>query len=1174
MLIRRLVLSLLVIVSAVLAQTERGSIAGTVQDSTGAVIPGAKISVTNTATNVTTPVTSAATGDFTAVSLSPGTYTITVDKEGFKHYVRSGVILPPASNIRVDVSLEVGTAQQSVEVSADVQLLQTENAKSSVTVNMQLVDKLPLVVGGALRSVFDLASGTPEAKNLGDRNFIVGGGQGASFGATLDGVSTNTTRALETSWVSVNTPSLEAISEFTVDSNGFKAEYGHSGGGVMTFSSKSGTNSFHGSAYEFLRNNALDARRFFEAQAGIYKQHDFGASFGGPVWIPKIYKGKDKTFFFVAYEGFRNRVGATTRSMSVPTPEMYDGDFSKWVNASGVQIPVYDPFSLRTESGRQVRTQFAGNVIPKNRFDPLSVKALAVFQESGVLKPNNGAAPGTSAYVRSNYFITQGSVLNPVDKFSVKGDHSFSEKNRLSGYFGRNRSGSTVGPNGPPELPGNYVNFNDYQLKRDSEVYRLSWDHIFRPNLLNHFYAGGNNWRENHDPYQAVIGTHWKDKFCLPGVPDCDQNLVRLQFGDFATWGSDANNGSENTIFSFNNDLTWIRGKHVFKMGAQYQRGHYNGFGRQSIAGRADFTNAGTSVPGDTSLTTGGGNGFASFLLGWADNGQIDTIRFISQQWPYYAGYFQDDWRVNNKLTLNLGVRWETTLPPVEANDRWSDFSPTRPNPKADNIPGALIYAGSGAGREGTRSLADSYFKAFGPHIGMAWSMNDKTVVRGSFAVSYAAITTISGSTHQRGFTQTVGFPNNTSGVQPAFLFKDGVPAYPIPPFIDPSFANRDSPPWWQGTEATRPPANTTWNLSIQRQVTKTILLETAYNANIGSRLQANLLRYNQLNPLLLQTLGPALLNSDITSPAAVAAGIRAPFAGFKTLWGGSASVAQALRPFPQYGNIDTQSGGGDHSGHSSYHAALVRLEQRFSGGLTFQGSYVFSKLLTDSDSFWSTDFQGASDHFNRSLEKSIGAYDVTHNVKFGFVYDLPFGRGRKYLSHGLASTLIGGWRLSALTAYSSGLPVGLTSGVNLPIFAGRQAATITTYDGWRGAQARDKFDPQTDRFFQPASFFGPQPNNRIGNSTRFNPKVRQFPNYNENISVAKEFAITEKMHLDFRWEAFNLFNRVRFGIGPRRSGTDPGTASLTDPNFGRITSNGDLLNDPRRMQFALKLYF
>src|SRR5439155_21501144 len=267
--------------------------------------------------------------------------------------------------------------------------------------------------------------------------FLLGGGQAASYATTLDGVSTNTSRALQISWVSSNAPSLEAITEFTVDTNGFKAEYGHAGGGVMTFSSKSGTNQLHGSAYEFLRNNDFDANRFFSNSAriprAIYKQSDFGGSVGGPIWIPKIYNGKDKSFFFFAYEGFRNRVGATAFSTTVPTPEMYKGDFSKCVDSSGKQIPIYDPTTqVISGSGGVTRTPFANNQIPQNLIDPSATKALAVFASGGgQLAPNNGAAPGTAAYVNNNFLVASGSQVSPINKFSIKGDHIFSVKDRI-----------------------------------------------------------------------------------------------------------------------------------------------------------------------------------------------------------------------------------------------------------------------------------------------------------------------------------------------------------------------------------------------------------------------------------------------------------------------------------------------------------------------------------------------------------------------------------------------------------------------------------------------------------------------------------------------------------------------------------------------------------------------
>ncbi len=1078
------------------------------------------------------------------------------------------MVLNAAGSIRADITLEVGGTQQVIEVSAQAIGLQTDNARSSTVITNKLVDELPLVVGGAMRSPFDLAILAPEAKNFGDNNFQVGGGQAASFGVTLDGVSANTTRALSNSWVSVNTPSLEAITEFAVETNGFKAEYGHAGGGQMTFVSKSGENRLHGSAYEYFRNNDLDARRFFEKQRGIYKQNNYGASIGGPVYIPKLYNGKNKTFFFFAWEAFRNRVGADSAFQTVPSEEMYNGDFSKWVNAAGAMIPIYDPFSLRKDAtGKDVRDLFPGNQIAKSRFDPLSVKALAVFQQyGGVLKPNTGAAPGTLGYVRNNFSVANGTEVSPQNKYSVKFDHLLNANDRFSGYVGWNRTNSKPGAGGPRTLPGYYSDYND--TDRKSNVYRFSWDHNFSPTLLNHFYAGGNDWKENHDPVQATVksGISWKDKFCLPNAPNCDENLVNLRFTDYGNWGGPANNGSENAIYSFNNDTTYIRGAHTIKFGGMFQQGNYNGFGRQDVAGRANFSFIGTGVPGDSNFNSAGGNAFASYLLGWATDGGIDTVRYIGQQWRYFASFIQDDWRVSKNLTLFLGVRWETTLPPMEENDSWSDFSPRTPNPGAGGIPGALIYAGTGPGREGTRTLADSWYFGIGPRVGLAYSLNEKTVIRTNFARSFSAVTTTTGSTHQKGFTQTVAFGNTSSGLSPTFLFKDGLPPYPVPPFISPSFQNGADMPWWQNGEVSRLPEQLSFNFSVQRKLSNSMVLDASYNGVIGTHLQAGLLNYNQVPFAALEKYGAALLNSAVDSPAAIAAGITQPWPDFAAFWRSkkvTPTVAQALRPFPQYTSIDTWSGNGDHSGHSSYHAAVIKLDKRFAQGFTFNTSYVFSKLMSDADSYWITDQSRAADQNNRRLEKSIGSYDVTHNFKFAGVYDLPFGKGKKWVNSGAARWLVGDWRTSFIGLYAGGRPIGLTTSVSVPLFAGRGVPWTNTYDGWIGKTAGGNFDPAVDSRFQPASYFGAQPNNTIGNTTRFNPKAREFPSFTENVSIGKEFPVwREGMHFEIRAEAFNLFNRVRFANGD---------TSVTSSTFGKVTST---LNDPRRMQLGAKFQF
>ena len=373
------VLALLILSSAVgtvvTAQSGRGNISGTVRDASGASIPSAKVTVVNSATNEQYGLTTNDKGDYAAVDLPVGTYSVLVQKQGFSQSEMKGLTVNAAASVRADVTMQVGQSRQTIEVQAAALQVDSEDSQTAVTVNQTLVNELPLVVAGTVRSPFDLAALTPESKNTGSaEGFALGGGQADSYQATLDGVSIDTSRALQKNWVTSNAPSVEAITQFTVDTNGFKAEYGHAGGGVMMFVAKSGTNDFHGSAYEFIRNTDFDANDWFSNRADkarqIYKQNDFGFTVGGPVWIPKVYHGKNKTFFFFSYEGFRNRNGATNATATVPTPEMYNGDFSKWVNASGAVIPIYNPTTqVANANGTYTRAVFPGNKIPASMFN-------------------------------------------------------------------------------------------------------------------------------------------------------------------------------------------------------------------------------------------------------------------------------------------------------------------------------------------------------------------------------------------------------------------------------------------------------------------------------------------------------------------------------------------------------------------------------------------------------------------------------------------------------------------------------------------------------------------------------------------------------------------------------------------------------------------------------------
>lgn len=1167
--IRTLTILLLLTAAAacsLFAQSDRGIITGTVKDISGAVIPGARVTALNTATNVKYTTTTTETGDYTIPSIPVGNYNVLVEREGFKQGVHEKIELAAGTTARIDTVLQVGATQDSVVVSADVQQLQTESARVASQVATKLIDELPLVVGGEMRNPFNLATTTPQVNGSGD-NLRIGGGQQGAWGILLDGTSSNTNRGGNTGWSSMNTPSVEAITEFNVESNGFKAEFGRAGGGVITFVSKSGTNQVHGSLYDFMRNDALDARGFFNLTKPVYKQHDFGVSLGGPVWVPKVYDGRNKTFFFFAYEGFRNRVGAGSTPRAIPPAEFYDGDFRNLVNRTKLpdgtyqQITVYDPATTRYDNATKkwMRDPFPNNMVPQGRFDSFTQKLLPLARAVKSNRP--GLVPGSPEYVYENY-LQSGFTLNPSDKMSVKVDHMLSNSHRLAFFYNSNAKDQVPGPNGPPGMPGDLLDWNGLHDK--SKVYRGSWDATLSPQMLNRFYFGLNRFYDFNIGIQEGQGG-WKNKgFCLPNVPDCDFNLLRVGTGEFGTWGSYGRNGSENPTFTFNDDLTWVRGKHTFKGGYMYEMSPYNGFGLQNASGQVNFDRLSTSVPQDTNASTGGGSGFAAMLLGNAYSGTVTTPRFVAMRWRYQAMYFQDDWRITDRLTLNLGVRYEFNLPPLEDNDHWSDFSPTTPNPGADGRLGALVFAGFGPGRQNSRTLVPGWYGGIGPRVGLAYALDKKTVLRASATRSFGPVKTTTGTAHFQGYVLIQDFPNVTQGVDPLFQFSAGMPAWTPPPMIKPEFANNTDVYWWQGQESSRLPEDLGYSFTIQRQVSPTWIVEAGYSAIVSSHLVAGILKYNQIDMSTLPAgLSPYtadgrdLLRRKINDPKVIAAGIRKPFTNFPD----SNSVEWSLRPYPQYNNINTQAGGGDHSGHSTYHSALFKATKRFSQGLVFNASYVLSKQFSNAETYGQA--AGAMDQYNRGLDKAVVSYDKTHEAKINYVYELPFGKGKSFLTDGLASKVVGGWRVGAIHYYSVGTPLSLGGAYSFPGIGNRP--TVTTYEGWKNTSFQGSaFDPYADSYMQPKSYWPSQATitDRLGNMTKTNPKFRSEPSFNESISVARTFRFGEALRMDFRWEAFNLFNRVRWG--------DP-TTDLNSVNFGLVRGQG---NTPRNMQFGLKIYW
>jgi len=1152
------------------AQGTSGNITGQVLDPSGLGVPGARVAATNLATNVATTTTSTDSGNYNIV-VYPGVYRVTAEAGGFKRFLQNNVTVTASATVRVDAVLELGAVTESVEVSGRLLSVQSENAKVSTSVENKFVDELPLVVGGALRNPYDLVQIAAQVMVAGANDMALGGAQSRAWNATLDGISITTNRSPETFEIAYAAPSVEAITEFAVDTGGFKAEYGQAGGGIITFSSRSGTNDFHGTLFDFLRNEKLDARKFFEPKKSVYKQNDFGAAVGGPLRIPKLYNGKNRTFFYLVYEGFRNRVGANAIIQSVATPEMYDGDFSRWVDRNGKLLDLYDPATTRPnpQGTGSIRDPFANNQIPKARFSGISQKLIPFARE---LKPNRGAQPGTSDYVRNNWINTGGTTLSPQDKGSVKMDHVVTANHRLGYFMNIARFRDSFGADGPPGLPiplySGAVSF------WNTSAYRLTHDWIISPKVLNQFQIGGNLFfKSTASP--NFLAKSWKSTVCMGNVIDCDVNFPQVSFSEFSGWGSSAVNGTDQPGWSLRDDLSYTRGEHSFKFGITYQSQRACGLGEQTIAGQASFSFLGTSVPGDTSFRSG--SSFASFLLGDALSGGTETVRDLTQLYPYYGFYAQDDWHATRRLTVNLGVRYDLTLPPFALNDQYSDLTPNKPNPAVNNYPGALRFAGFGEGRENRRSLLDGWHRGIGPRLGLAYSLGNRTTVRTAFGRSFNRTMTLRDTGHFQGFSAIYTFSSTDNGITPAFNWDVGLPPYPLPVTLDPkaklnpAFANNDDVHYWQPYDSVRAPESLYWTFNIQREVAANTVVEVGYSATVGTHLMGSIVVLNQVpTPVwnsYVQQYGASgardLLRSDISSKVARDANVPIPYPNFlDSKVQRNRTVNQALRPYPQYLNIITGvRGSGDHSGHSSYHSLVVKAARRFSSGLAFEWNYVLSKLLADTDS--QVEGNGITqDQYNRRLEKSLAAYDQTHALKLSTVYELPVGRGKRFLgsSRGVVNTVLGGWRFGGILSYLSGFPLRVTRNNPLPIFNDDTRPVITGYENWRGAIRGDKFDPATDRFLnrdalpaQPISF---------GNATRYNPKVRQFPFFSESISLAKKFSPTEKLSLDFRWEAFNLFNRTRF---------DTGSTNLDSATFGVVTSQS---NDPRRMQLGLKLYW
>jgi carboxypeptidase family protein len=1197
-------LGILCLSGPLLAQrSDRAIITGVVTDAQGASIVGATVKVRNEGTGVENTLMTNDAGAYTTPLLVLGSYSVTTDHAGFKASRNTGILLQGGETVRQDVTLQIGAVTESVEVKAGAVELNVTQPDVTHTVDEKYYEDLPTVMGADVRlaeSLLAIQPGFLPMKPNGDPMF-----RGSQFNSRINGGQTMATEnffdgaafgyAVGHQQSHESAPPEDSIQEMKVITTSYSAQYGHTSGGFIEYTSKSGTNTLHGSAYEYFANDVLNARGFF-GQAPLKKtpvrNNNFGFTAGGPVVLPKLYDGRNKTFFFLNFDWTRFRSGVLPGfGNTTPTDAFKAGDFSSLLTANQIATDalgrpvlagqIFDPSTTRLVGGVPVRDPFPGNIIPAN--DPL-LSAVAAKISALMVHPDR---PGAAFNVAGNPAGDQTWLLN-ARTIEFRVDHSFNPNFKMSEsfYWGHRPSIRNCGENAgcstqfngetEPQKNNTYYGNGFYQRIATQHTH-TQFDWIIRNNLLNHTTIAWDRWFMGGNPLSAGVG--WPQQLCGsnqcgildntagPPLLDFQGNIPYNSLGDYG-WGKFG--FLTNNRWQFSDDLSWVKGKHTLRVGFEYRR-HQFPFAGWAVANQAGefafnnretagYDNAGNNLSGQT------GESFASFLLG-----QVHTSTQTIPVHPmfneaYMAPWVNDEFKVTSRLTLTVGLRFDYQFARTESNNRYSTFDPTTPNPGAGNIPGALIFAGTGPGLSGTRTFERPKLDSWGPRFGFAYRLGTKNAIRGGYGIYYSGIS----------FDQFIGQPtlgfqaspfaaNANNGQTPAFYLDSGFPQNLItkPPFIDPTFANGTAP-LAVAKDGLTLPRYQNWSLTFERQINNSMMLDVSYIANRGTRLTDNWQRLgvaaNMNDPKVL-ALGSTLLSSDINSPAAIAAGIKSPYPGF------SGDVAQALRPFPQYQNIQWRD---VPTGKSLYQALEVVLEQHFSRGLQFRVGYTRSRLENDGaeSAQGGNGINGGIQNpvCTQKCEYGLSADDVPNAFLVGYSWEIPTPNKFKT---GVANFILGGWNIAGVMRYESGRPLNIFMNNDLGGFLFNGQKRPNRASGV-GALSSGKFDPNATSYFNPAAWSDPG-SLQFGNAPRRDGSVRGFPTYNEDANLFKVFPIRERLKLRFEGEFGNIFNRVDF-CDPNTNwsaGNFNGTPS--GGNFGQVSTQ---CNQPRSIQFALKLTF
>lgn len=1102
----RLVLTVLTTAFVVAAQSPQANISGTVRDPQGAVVADAEVAAQSVGTSVTTSAKTNQSGFYSLRNLPIGDYTLSVTQPGFRRYQRQGLTLSTGQSLELDITLAVGQVTETVNVTANAQMIETRTSDVSQLVDTKTVEDIPL----GDRRTMNLINLTPAAVfvnyDAGSKpNFSLAGGRTQSQSFFIDG-GTGQNMRLGIGQIDIDPP-VETVAEVKVLSNNYAAEYGGSAGGVIIATTKSGTNELKGTLFEYLRNEKLDAANFFapiqnnEKVRAPLRYNVFGGTVGGPVRIPKLYNGRDKTFFFFAYEGSRRRDGFV-RTLTVPTALERQGDFSQTRAANGTIIPIYDPSTTRMEAGRNVRDAFEGNRIPANRLDPVA-RALMQYYPLPNRPPDN--VTGANNF-RANYV----QVLTR-DNITAKVDHQLTEKDRLSVRYLYNSDNS----DNTSVFPEPAVDTLSAALRHQNYTYG-SWTRVFTPNLINELrftYAD----RINH-ALSNGLGGEWPETLGLRGVPS--GAFPQITVAGIQTLGAGTHERRQFPIRQWQlvENLSWVRGRHTMKFGFEVRPSYNYEILRSSVSGQFGFSPLATGLPG----VAASGIGTASLLLGLPQTFALRETEVLERRSWYLAGFAQTDWALHRDLTLNLGVRWETDTPIKDLNGRMNGFDAAAINP-VSGTPGVLRFMGV----NGFRSTPyDTDWNNFGPRFGFAWKPfgSTTTVVRGGFGVSYAhPFDAGVPASAALGYELQANLNSPDNGITFPFVLGQGVPNVQLTrPELNDSFGavrvgqNPTTAVTFYETDR-KTGYSMQYNFGIQRELPGNMLVEVGYLANLSRKLPSSALSMNQIRP---ERLGPQAVQRD--------------------------------RPFPQFTNVSILS---PSLGVSSYHAGLIKLQKRFSAGLNILSTYTWSKFLNNTNeggSVLGAEGGPYSDYYNRRADWGPSENDIPHRFTFASVYELPFGKGKRWLASGPAQHVLGDWTLSGVATLQAGPPFTVTTQVNSTnaFSAGALRANVIRNPNFSSSERSlgQWFD--TGAFQQPAQFtFGNQGVNIL----------RSDGLVNIDLSLLKNIPFGEQRKLQFRAESFNFTNTPTFGV--------PGRV-LNGPGFGIVSS----AFSGRRIQLGLRL--